>query len=48
MFAPGQAGRATDVPERARDDRGKTGAKLASAALERALTLPPPKAIQKR
>jgi len=35
-------------PAGVRHDRGETGAKLAPAALEQALTLPPPKAIQTR
>jgi hypothetical protein len=40
-------GCATDVTDRRREDRGKISAKLAPVALEGALTLPPPKAIQK-
>jgi len=49
VVARGRSGDAPDVPSPGVPDDGReTGAKPAAAALEQALTLPPPKAIQKR
>ena len=51
VVARGRSGHAADVPSPGGGRRmaeGETGAKPAAAALEQALTLPPPKAIQKR